>query len=172
MHPSNDCTDSPPEMPQFTGVHASLPLYLPIWPLSIRWGDPAARPVRAGARSGRRGFSLRCSRGTWGRKHAVPPAGAAPLRGLHPVNVIVSVACFLLPPLLWREEGAWGWAVPGGTGLMLQKYPASAGGAGWETMPSFHPCPQRQPAACLRCYPAPPSLGNPRRGDGTKIPRF
>lgn len=54
---------------------------------------------------------------------------------------------------------------------MLQKYPASAGRAGWETMPSFHPCPQGQPAACLRFTPA-PIPDSPRRGDGTKIPHF
>lgn len=66
LHPSNDCTDSPPEMPQFTGVHASLsPHTAAINQMGRPRGAPSARAPGA--------VSLCAgSRGTWGRKHAVP----------------------------------------------------------------------------------------------------
>lgn len=145
--------------------------YLPIRPLSIRWGDPAARPVRAL----RARFLSARARGARGGGNTLSPRRCSPAPRPSPRECNCERG--LLPPSSSSLAGG------GGVGLgcprrnrinapKISGQCASAGRAGWETMPSFHPSPQRQPAACLRCYPAPPSLGSPRRGDGTKIPRF
>lgn len=134
--------------------------------------DP--HPSRAPAL--RRGASLGGLAGRRADETRTPPPPAPPqvLPAPSPSPRQCTHKLGLLPPSSSSTAGGGGVGLgcPPRNRINAPKISGQRRASRWETMPSFQPCPQRQPAVCGRSHPRSPSLAEGDEGDRTKIPRF